>query len=121
MESRETPRENGKVIKIEAFKNRGRTGEADTPKAKIFKTLKEARAAVRGDVDPTVRLERAIDRLQGRASVEEIMAVLWQEHQRLCVTKDLCERYTTPEGKFKRLCKAWSYFGPKFRNKFFNE
>ncbi|RYZ62643.1 MAG: hypothetical protein EOP09_18585 [Proteobacteria bacterium] len=120
MEKHESPRENCKVVNFEAFKNKGRIDEAKEPKAKVFKTLREARTAVRRDVEPIARFERAIVRVQDRASIEEVMAVLWREHKRLCATKDRCERYTPPEGKFKRLCKAWSYFGPTFRTEFFD-
>ncbi len=120
VEKRDSQRDNGKVINFEAFKNRGRTIETEATKAKVFKTLKEARAAVRRDVNPIDRFERAIARIQDRTTDDEIMAVLSREHERLCVTKDRCTLYTPPEGKFKRLCKAWSYFGPEFRREFLN-
>ncbi|RYY86316.1 hypothetical protein EON63_06000 [archaeon] len=63
-------------------------------------------------------MERTIARLDGRATEVEILQVLRAEHERLSLTKDRCLKYRAPEGKFKRMCEAWSFVCTVFRREF---
>jgi hypothetical protein len=106
------------VLKMEAFTMPSRNDGSGPGNSKPFRTIRDARAAVCRNRHPLDRLARAIDRVLARSSEEEVLFVLRTEHEKLCRTKDKCLRYTPPEGKFKRLCEAWSLVGPGMRIEF---
>ncbi len=119
-ENKVKPLENSVVIKFAAPKNGPTISEVMAIKAKVFRTLREARGAVCRDVHPFDRFARALDRVLGRSTEEDVLAVLLREHQRLSVTKDRGFRYQPPEGKFKRVCEAWSFIPQRMRVEFLN-
>ena len=98
-----------------AVENEPQSSEVQRVKAKVFRTLKDARASVCKDLNPLLRLEQAIARGLSRSTEDEIMSVLRNEHSRIALTKDRGIRYCPPPGKFKRMCEAWSFLSSKLR------
>ena len=118
LEKRSEISETGVVLKIETFKRGPKSDENRVGNTKPFQTLKAARAALCRNLHPLDRLSRAIDRVIERSSEEEILSMLSKEHDKLCLTKDRGLKYKAPEGKFKRLCEAWSHVGYVLRTNF---
>lgn len=106
------------VIEMEAFEMGAEINEPEVAQSKTYRSLREARGASCKNHHPFIRLERTIARLDGRATEAEILQVLRAEHARLSLTKDRCLKYGAPEGKFKRMCEAWSFVCTVFRREF---
>jgi hypothetical protein len=88
----------------------------DESKSKMHEkiwTLREARAQNCREINPIDRFQKALYRCQGNA--EMLIPVLMQEHEKLRRLKRLRQRYVAPDGRFKRVCEAFSFMAERAR------
>jgi len=111
----------GDVINLAARENGSQSAEVNASNAKVFRTLKDARAAICKDLNPLLQFEWPLYRALARSGENEIMEVLRKEHARIVLTRDRGLRYNPPDGKFKPVCEAWSFICPKKRADFLSK
>ena len=89
--------------------------ETERPKAKVFQTLREARAANFKEIHPLDRFERTFERCLLRRTEAQILSALRSEEPRIWKIERQGGRYRAPEGPFKRLFEAFAIVPERMR------
>lgn len=84
-------------------------------KGKVFRTIREARAAKFKDVNPLDRFEKAYLRCLSRHSDEEIRDRLEKCHSEILISERMKKRYFPQLSSFKRIEEAFSILPPEVR------